>query len=325
LNIKTLHRYILILFWSLFAASCIPPLEGPPPDPRSFEISNTDLFDLGGSLPYFDDFMYTMKITHLDTLLKGGPYTVFAPVQSSFSKFRKKYKITHMEQFPKDKLSEILRYHIIPGQYSLADFPEGYLPTLAIENTTGNPISLLIEKYDFFRINGRYLLDEPDLGTINGYIHSIGIVLEIPDLVDHLAINRDFSLIRKILNRRDIDPIFVMRLSNDDPVTFLAPANAAINSIIENHPVWQSVDDMPAEMLNNMMLNHIVDNKNIVLKDNFQDISMTTMSGREITVHIDYPRWKVMDGTTKIAELNIRDIQAVNGIIHQVDRVLLPE
>lgn len=321
---KILQFKFFISVILVFIASCIPPLEGPPPDPRSFDEPDTDLMELGETLPYFEDFIYAMKITHLDTLLVGGPYTVFAPVQSSFSEFRKKFNISHSDQFPKDRLSEILRYHIIPGKYSLADFPEGYLPTLALENTTGNPISLLIEKYDFFRINGRYLLDEPDLATINGYIHSIGIVLEIPDLLDHLDMNGDLSLILKILNRRDIEPKFLLRLSGDDPVTFFAPANAAIKSFIDNHTEWQSIDDIPAEVLNDMLLNHIVDDKNIVLKDIFRDISMTTLSGREISIHVDYPKWKVMAGTTRIAELNVRDIQGSNGIIHQVDRVLFP-
>lgn len=322
--IKILQYKFFISVILVYIASCIPPVGEPPPDPRSFDEPDIDLLELGGTLPYFEDFMYAMKITHLDTLLVGGPYTVFAPTQSSFSEFHKKFSITHSDQFPKDRLSEILRYHIIPGIYSLADFPEGYLPTLALENTTGNPISLLIENYDIFRINGRYILDEPDLATINGYIHSIGIVMEIPDLLVHLALNRDLSLILKILKRGDIESKFIMLLSSEDPVTFFAPSDAAIKSFIDNYPEWQSIDDIPAGVLNDMLLNHTVDNKNIVLKDIFPDISITTLSGREISVHVDYPRWNVMDGTTRIAKLNVRNIQGSNGIIHQVDRVLLP-
>ena len=148
--------------------------------------------------------------------------------------------------------------------------------------------------------------------------------MEIPDLLDHLALNRDLSLILKILKRGDIESKFIMLLSSEDPVTFFAPSDAAIKSFIDNYPEWQSIDDIPAGVLNDMLLNHTVDNKNIVLKDIFPDISITTLSGREISVHVDYPRWNVMDGTTRIAKLNVRNIQGSNGIIHQVDRVLLP-
>jgi len=269
--------------------------------------------------------MYAMDRTNLTYLLADeGPYTVFAPVQASFSNFRLKHNISHIDQYPEEKLSEILRYHFVTGRYSLSDMAEGYYPTLLKEKTTGNPIDLFIEKYDFFRINGLNVIDEPDLASVNGYIQSINTVLEIPDLMDHLSINKDFSMIFQILKRKDIDPEFITRLSNSDRVTLFAPTDAALRSYLDSHFDWETIDDVPVEFLNAMLSDHLVDQGNIVLKDIFPDISMSTLSGWEIAVHIDYPRWKVMAGTAKIAELNIRDIQGSNGIIHQVDRVLRP-
>jgi uncharacterized surface protein with fasciclin (FAS1) repeats len=309
----------------IYAASCIPPLEGPPPDPRSFDSPDTDLKDLGITLPYFGEFVYALERTNLTHLLEDeGPYTVFAPVQASFSTFRIKHNISHIDQYPKEKLSEILRYHFVQGKYSLYEMPEGYHQTLLLEKTTSNPIDLFIEKYDVFRINGLHVIDEPDLASVNGYIQSIKSVLEIPDLMDHLSINKDFSMILKILKRRDVDPELIARLTNEDRMTFFAPSNAAIRSYLESHPDWKTIDDVPPAFLNEMLSGHIVDQGNIVLNDIFQDISMNTLSGREISVHIDYPKWRVVAGTTKIAELKIRDIQASNGIIHQVNRVFLP-
>jgi uncharacterized surface protein with fasciclin (FAS1) repeats len=38
-----------------------------------------------------------------------------------------------------------------------------------------------------------------------------------------------------------------------------------------------------------------------------------------------HPQWSVLGGSKKLANLSIRDIQAANGIIHQIDRVLIPE
>lgn len=320
-----MFRYLFIIYLASIAVSCIPPVEGPPPDPRSFDSPDTDLKDLGITLPYFGEFVYAMGRTNLTHLLEeDGPYTVFAPVQASFSMFREKHKIDHIDQYPKDKLSEILRYHFIQGKYSLSEMPEGYHQTLLLEKTTGNPIDLLIEKYDVFRINGLNVIDEPDLASVNGYIQSIKSVLEIPDLMDHLSINRDFSMILEILKRRDIDHDFITRLSDGNRITFFAPSNAAIRSYLDKHSDWETIDDVPPGILNEILSNHIVDQGNIVLEGIYPDISMTTLSGREVSVHIDYPKWKVMTGTTRLAELNIRDIQGSNGIIHQVDRVLLP-
>jgi uncharacterized surface protein with fasciclin (FAS1) repeats len=44
----------------------------------------------------------------------------------------------------------------------------------------------------------------------------------------------------------------------------------------------------------------------------------------EFTIHKYYPEWQILDASKKLklANLSIRDIQAENGIIHQIDRVL---
>ena len=324
INILQYKRYIPVIL--VFFTSCIPPVQGPPPDPRSFDQADTDLLDLIESLPYFEDFMYALEKANLTYLMEeNGPYTVFAPVQASFSVFRNKYKINHLDEFPEDKLADILLYHFIHGDWTLAEIPPGYHATLLRERTTGNPIDLYVEKNDIFRINGLNTIDEPDLGTLNGYIQSIKSILDIPTVLDQLANNKDFSMIFEILKRGDLDPELMDHFSNIDPVTFLAPTNKAVESFLEAHPDWQTVHDIPSENLNDILRNHLVINRNIVLNNMKKDLNLNSEYGQEFTVHIDYPEWSVLGASKKLANLTIRDIQAVNGIIHQIDRVLSPE
>jgi len=305
--------------------SCIPPIHDRPPDPRTFDRSDTDLLELGYALPYFKDFMYALEITNLTYLMEEeGPYTVFAPVQASFSIFRMENKINHIDQFPEDELSEILRYHFIPGKWSLSGIPEGYHATLLSEKSTGNPIDLFVEKYDIFRINGLYIIDEPDLSTKNGYIHSIKSVLDIPTILDHLSINHEFSLFLEMLSRKDIDTDYLTLLSDDNPDTFFVPTNQAILSLLDNYPAWQTIDDIPAETLNEIIKNHHIRDENIVLNEVKEDLILTSINGNDLTIQIDYPKWKVIDKNSRTARINIQDIQGRNGIIHQIDRVLIP-
>jgi transforming growth factor-beta-induced protein len=313
-----------ILFLVLFFTSCIPPVQGPPPDPRSFDEPDTDLLDLGGTLPYFEDFMYALEKTHLTHLMEEeGPYTVFAPVQASFSIFRAENMIKHLDDFPSDKLADILRYHFIQGEWTLANIPSGYHATLLPEKSSGNPIDIYIEKSDVFRINGLNTIDEPDLATANGYIQSIKTILKIPSLIDHLSINKDFSLILEILERSDLDPDLMDHLSNADPITFFVPKNEAILSYLGAHPLWETIHDIPSGTLNDILRNHMIFNHNIVLNDVKKDRILRPESGQEFTIHIDYPEWSVLGKSGKVANLSIRDIQAANGIIHQIDRVLI--
>jgi uncharacterized surface protein with fasciclin (FAS1) repeats len=322
---KIKHSYFALIL-VLFFTSCIPPVQDPPRDPRSFDEPDTDLLDLGGTLPYFEDFMYALDKTHLTHLMvENGPYTVFAPVQASFSIFRAENMIKHLDEYPLDKLADILRYHFIQGEWTLADIPSGYHATLLSERTTGNPVDLYIEKRDVFRINGLNTIDEPDLGTANGYIQSIKTILTIPSVFDHLAVNRDFSLILEIIERGDLNQDLINSISNADPITFFAPTNTAILSFLGTHPSWKTVHDIPSESLNDILRNHLVIHDNIVLNDLKKDTSLITESEQEITIQIDYPEWSIQGPSKKLANLSIRDIQAVNGIIHQVDRVLLPE
>jgi len=323
-NILPFRYFIPVVL--VFITSCIPPVQGPPPDPRSFDEPDTDLLELGGSLPYFEDFMYALEKTHLTYLMEEhGPYTVFAPVQASFSIFRIENMINHLDEFPEDKLADILLYHFIHGDWTLADLPPGYHATLLPERTSGNPIDLFIEKNNVFRINGLNTIDEPDLATVNGYIHSINTILEIPDVFHHLLNNQEFSLILEMLERNDLDPDLLDHLSNGDPITFLAPTNKAVESFLEAHPDWQTVHDIPSESLNDILRNHLIIHRNIVLNNMKEDLILTSEYGQEFTVHIDYPEWSILGASKKLANLTIRDIQAVNGIIHQIDRVLSPE
>jgi len=173
-------------------------------------------------------------------------------------------------------------------------------------------------------LNGLNTLDVPDLYSINGYIQSIKTVLEIPTLLDHLAINDEFSLILEILNRQDIDKDYIQLLSGVEPNTFLAPTNEAIQSWIKNNPDWQSIDDIPVHTLHNILENLLIPNNNLVFDNKVRDLVVTTMNGETYSIQIDYPRWLIRNENKNLARINISNIQAENGIIHQVDRVLLP-
>ena len=53
-------------------------------------------------------------------------------------------------------------------------------------------------------------------------------------------------------------------------------------------------------------------------------MTLTLSNGNNITIRIDYPKWSIMEGNRKLANINIKDIQGVDGIIHEIDKVLIP-
>lgn len=322
---KTIRQRIYILSLIISFNSCIPPVEGPPPDPRSFDPPDTDLLDVGYALPILNDFMYVMQKTHLtDLMVEDGPYTVFAPIQISFEKFRIENRLINIDQYPEDDMRKILRYHVLPGRWSVFDMPSGYYETMLHEKTTGNPIDLYIEDDYIFWINGLNIIFDADLPSANGFIHAVKAVLKIPTMLDQLSVNKDFTLISEIMNRKDIDPELKALLTDDVPDTFFAPTDKAILSFLDNNPAWSTIEDIPAESLNEIIRNHLLSNENIVMDGIKEDLMLTLSNGNTIVVKIEYPKWLIMQENRTIASINVKDIQGVNGVVHQVDRVLIP-
>jgi uncharacterized surface protein with fasciclin (FAS1) repeats len=262
----------------LLITSCIPPINDIPDDPRKFDPPNTNLLELGSSLPYFKDYLKAMDQTNLSNILEySGPYTVFMPNQNAFMNFRSELNISSTDELPDETLRDILLYHIIHGDWILSSIPDDYYPTLARERTTGNPISLYIVNTPIFRINGILALDEPDLRSVNGTIHSIDAVIRIPTVLTHLSINEEFSIIYELLQKEGLEIDGSTLLTEEGPITLLAPSNDAILTWVERNEFWQTPDDIPNEVIGRLFENHLIEDENLLSTDFIEDRKFLTM------------------------------------------------
>jgi uncharacterized surface protein with fasciclin (FAS1) repeats len=105
-----------------------------------------------------------------NTLNKGGPYTVFAPTNEAFDKLPQ--GMLGSLRNDKTKLSTILTYHVVNGEYrasglkgmnSLTSLETG---ALSVNSTEGGQIMV-----------GNATVVEPDIIASNGVIHGIDRVL----------------------------------------------------------------------------------------------------------------------------------------------------
>lgn len=109
---------------------------------------------------------------------------------------------------------------------------------------------------------------------------------------------------------------YVTGVANPGPLTVFAPTNAAFDALpagtVENLLKPENVDQ-----LRHILQHHVVPSVYTAesLRDG-QDLGM--VDGNHVTVH-------VADGHIKIDEANVvASIPASNGIVHVIDRVLLP-
>ena len=117
-----------------------------------------------------ENFADALRLAHITAILKsGGPFTVFAPVNTAFLDMPASVlKLVEEEHV---FLGTILQYHLVSGLYSAADL-----------SRRGRVQSLIGEDVSIFNDNGNIILNDAkvlrsDLKASNGVIHVIDRLL----------------------------------------------------------------------------------------------------------------------------------------------------
>ena len=135
-------------------------------------MATKDIVDTAISAGSFKTLAAALGAAGLVETLKGeGPFTVFAPTDEAFTKLPAGTVASLLEPSNKQKLIDILTYHVVAGNVKSADVVK-----LSSANTL-NGQSITIKTKD-----GKVFIDhstviKADIETINGTIHVIDIVL----------------------------------------------------------------------------------------------------------------------------------------------------
>ncbi|HAX72834.1 MAG TPA: fasciclin [Firmicutes bacterium] len=122
----------------------------------------------------FNTLVAALKATGLDETLKGdGPYTVFAPTDEAFSKLPAGTVEELLKPENKDKLTNILLYHVLPTKVLSPDVVR--LENKEIKMLNGKTAKVTIVKKEVF-IDGAKVI-AADIITSNGIIHVIDTVM----------------------------------------------------------------------------------------------------------------------------------------------------
>ena len=111
--------------------------------------------------------------------LKGiGPFTLFAPNDDAFAKLSKTELDDLLNPDNKEKLSNLLKYHVVSGERILAS---AFKPTQELEMLAGGSTTV-VKEGEILKINGVTIL-LPSVSADNGVIYTIDTVLTLkPDL-----------------------------------------------------------------------------------------------------------------------------------------------
>ncbi len=130
-------------------------------------------------------------------------------------------------------------------------------------------------------------------------------------VVDIAVANPDFSILVEAVTKAGL----AGALSAEGPFTVFAPTNDAFNTLFKQLGV-SGVKDLTAEQLTPILTYHVVSGK--VMSTDLSNTLVATLNGQKIKIDISNGV-KINDSKVTAA-----DIAGTNGVVHVIDRVLIP-
>ncbi|MBP92547.1 MAG: adhesin, partial [Flavobacteriaceae bacterium] len=265
----------------------------------------------------------------LVSVLQGnGPYTVLAPVDMAFSDFLADNGFSGLGDVPTDVLSQVLLNHVLAGatfSTDLVDMGSGYTTTSAT-GAGDNAMSLYFNTSDGVTFNGISSVAEADVVGTNGVIHAVDAVIGLPTVVDFALADPTFETLVAALTRDDLTFDYVGTLSTPNgtapaPFTVFAPTNEAFGDLLTELNV-ASLGDIPEATLKATLDMHAVAGANVRSTALMDNMTVSTLGG-DITANITGGA-TLTDANGRVSNIIAVDVQASNGVIHAIDKVVLP-
>jgi transforming growth factor-beta-induced protein len=163
------------------------------------------------------------------------------------------------------------------------------------------------------------MVTRADIKSNNGIIHAIDQVILPPteNLVGLAqSLDPEFSLLIAAVTKANLGGV----LSEGGVFTVFAPTNNAFLALLEELKL-SSLDDIPMGLLTEVLLYHVVEGR--VYSSDLENGSVTTLNG---TFNINLNNLKITDSNNREASLipSLLNVQATNGVVHVIDKVILP-
>ena len=323
-NALKLNKLLFLLTFSFFVISCDNDDNDAQPLPEELTIVET-----ATATPELSILVDALTVADGDllTTLSGGNFTVLAPTNDAFAAFLSANGFASLDEVPTDVLSNILLNHVITGSVmstDLASAGSGYTTTNAT-NMDGDNLSLYFSTSSGVEFNGQSSVVLADVPASNGIVHVVDAVIGLPTVVTFATSNPTFETLVAALTRDDLSEDFVSILSTTDepsPFTVFAPTNDAFASLLSELGV-DSLGDIDVATLELTLATHVVVEANVRSGDLTNGMSITTI-GDNLTVSLDAGP-QLIDLNDRIANIIAVDVQAYNGVVHVIDKVVLPQ
>ena len=318
-------RRTQILLWALLAgliAACGGAADGAdsttattvaPATTTTAMQEEADIVDVATEAGNFSTLLTAVEAAGLVETLQGdGPYTVFAPTDEAFAALPEGTLDGLLADT--EALSQVLLYHVVQGEVMASDVVE-------LESATtvqGEDISITVDG-DSVKVNEATVVST-DIVASNGVIHVIDQVIlppsmsesaEMGDIVETAQSAGGFTTMLAAVEAAGL----VETLKGEGPFTVFAPTDEAFEALDED--TLNSLLADP-EALSQVLLYHVVPGQ--VTADQVVELeSAETVEGGSVAIRVEDGQVFIND-----AQVIATDVLTSNGVIHVIDKVIVP-
>lgn len=258
------------------------------------------------------------------TLSGTGPFTVFAPDDAAFT--ASGISTATINSLSPADVQKILLYHTLGSRINAADVPAG--PNAKVTTAGGDSVFVTRNASGVY-ING-IKVSQADISADNGVIHRIGRVLNPPagNIVETAVAAGLDSLVKAVTRATTApggDPTLAATLGSAT-LTVFAPTNAAFTQLLGALSLTR-IDDIPVATLLAVLRYHVVGGR--AFSSDLANGSLAMLAGGNTTINLTNgtgggPTITGNGNGANRSNITTTNIVCRNGVVHLVDRVLLP-
>jgi transforming growth factor-beta-induced protein len=267
-----------------------------------------NLTSLVTALTKFPDLVATLSGT--------GKFTVFAPTNAAFTDLLATIGQTSINDVPEPVLKSLLQYHVVTSGAVLST------QLTAGNVVTANTESIAVTTMGGISLNGSTKVLTADVKSTNGVVHIIDKVLVpasiakfVNTVVEPAYFNKNFTTLIAAVTAAS--PTVLQTLLNSSKKTLFAPTNAAFTAA--------GITTLPAQATLDAVLTYHVVNGEVKAAQLPSSASpannaITTLGG-VFYLSNRGSNGVFINGKTRVTAT---DIMADNGVVHVIDRTLMP-
>jgi uncharacterized surface protein with fasciclin (FAS1) repeats len=252
--------------------------------------------------------------------------TVFAPTDAAFNTLATRLGFADagamVTALPAEALASILSYHVLPTRLNASQLGSGGTTQATIYSFAGSAATLGIDASSGVRVTDAVLdqatVTTADVRATNGIVHVVDKVLVPPGVLNVVQMAQANPSVFSALVGAVVAADLATTLSGAGPFTVFAPTNTAFAAA----PAGLTIPELTTVLTYHVLADEVLSSE---LGPVF-GTPVTTVAGQDITINAGTAPViaTITDTTATPGTITAVDVRASNGVIHVIDKVLIP-